>query len=69
MGDEHTALWASVMHQAIKDLSSKKYMERNSAKYWITRRKNNGIGSFVWICKVLGWDADKVRTRVLRNIA
>lgn len=58
-------LWAGVLDRAIEDL--KKADEHKSAMYWFKNKKNTGVRSFIWICDVLGYDADKTRNRVLYN--
>ena len=58
-------LWAAVLDRAIEDLRSDK--EHHSAMYWIGNRKNTGVGSFLWVCDTLGFDADKTRDKILYN--
>lgn len=60
-------LWAEVMLQAIKDLGSRVPLIRHRAKYWIARKKNDGIGSFVWICDALGIEPDSARYNIFKT--
>lgn len=45
------------IHQAEKN--------RYQAKFWIKNRKDNGPGSFIWVCDALGLEADVVRDKIL----
>lgn len=65
--NRYRSLWAAVLMQAIDDLSDKKPLIRRSAKHWLTRKKNKGIASFVWVCAALDIDPDKTRTRIFLN--
>ena len=53
-------LWAAVLNQAIEEaLKCKKKDLKKSALSWL-RSKNQGIGSFLWICGVLNIDPTSV---------
>ena len=63
-------LWAAVLKRAVKDATAlpKHYCESplrsrmniESAREWL-KSQNTEIGSFLWICDVLGLDPDHER--------
>ena len=55
-------LWASVIVQAIKDMDSRILCDGRVAKNWMYAARHNNVGSFEWICEMLGLDADRIRT-------
>ena len=59
-------LWASVLGRAVIDLRRKKH--RQSARFWFYNDKNQGAGSFLWVCDVLEIDPGKTREKVFKKI-
>lgn len=67
---EH-ALWQAVFAQALEDLRGGPHLNREKsrkraqmiaeARAWIADRDWTGVGSFPWVCEVLGLDAAPVR--------
>ena len=53
-------LWAAVLEKAIKDALGDNIYLRESAWTWL-RSENQGIGSFLWICTILGLKPQFVR--------
>jgi hypothetical protein len=66
----HNKLWAAVLAQAIvdskRDSEGNKNHKRNrsSAIFWLYKSKQNGPGSFIWICEALELSIDFVREYV-----
>ena len=58
-------LWASVIGRAIADLGRKNH--RSDALRWLNDRKRRNAGSFIWVCESLGWNADAIRSKVLKE--
>ncbi len=68
------ALWGAVLAQALADLrggaslnrekSQKRAQMMAAARAWIADQTWTGVGSFPWVCDVLGLDAARVRVRV-----
>ncbi|MBF0585266.1 MAG: hypothetical protein HQL80_13680 [Magnetococcales bacterium] len=52
-------LWASVIQQALTDLSNPRY--RREAEDWLNSQELEP-GSFLFICDALGLDPGKIRT-------
>ena len=65
MPSPEMSLWAAVMGRSIEDLSRKK--ERKSARYWFENEKDDGIGSFKWICEIFSLNPDMVRANILKT--
>ena len=68
VNDKYTALWASVLEQAVKDLFSndrKSSLDKLKAKRWFKSKEHDLIGSFEWICGVIEFDVAKTRSRIL----
>ena len=65
--NECCEIWGAVLIRAVKDLhlTGDKYREskRGNAKTWITSPAED-LGSFLWICDLLGLDSGLVRSRV-----
>ena len=71
---EH-ALWRAVFEQALKDLRGGAHLNREKAQKrtrmmveaqaWIADRGWTGVGSFPWVCEVLGLDAASVRAALV----
>ena len=40
----------------------------DSAKFWFKHDKNIGVGSYRWVCSVLGLDPQKTLDRIFNNI-
>ena len=67
---EH-ALWGAVFEQALEELRGGASLNREKprkraqrmaeARAWIADRGWTGVGSFPWVCEVLGLDAGLVR--------
>ena len=67
-------LWAAVLLQAIKDLTAgtinsdivNNHRRRiaGSTQYWL-KADSDGVGSFIYICNVMGMDADKTRSKIM----
>lgn len=56
-------LWASVMLEAIESLSSKRPKQKREAEKWFDSR-NQGVGSFLWVCSALEIPPGTVRRSV-----
>ncbi|MBW1701173.1 MAG: hypothetical protein JRJ11_02940 [Deltaproteobacteria bacterium] len=62
-------LWAAVLKQAIKDANAHPQCYEDyqpniqghikSAREWF-KSSNTGIGSFLWVCNVLGFDPKRL---------
>ena len=73
---EH-ALWGAVLAQARADLrggaslnrekSRKRAQMMAEARAWMTDRRWTGVGSFPWVCEVLGLDAAPVRAALVES--
>ena len=62
-------LWGAVLNQAKNDYentSTKRYapIYRGQAIAWIGDRRETDIGSFIWICELLGLDPGAVRNAI-----
>jgi hypothetical protein len=60
MGTPCTALWASVLVQAIGDMDSRVRSDAKAARDWVFD-DSIGIGSFRWICEMLDLDYDRLQ--------
>jgi len=70
-------LWRAVLVRALEDLhggvplNRKKARERArmraEARAWIADRRGTGVGSFPWVCEVLGLDAVVVRAALVES--
>jgi len=74
-GTEHhmlpeAELWTEVILQAIDDMdgrtSSASRSAQDSARQWFAS-ENDGIGSFVWSCRVVDVDPSRVRSALARR--
>jgi hypothetical protein len=65
--NEH-GLWLAVVWQAAADLTGKDERVSASARRWF-ESKNNGPGSFLWICDHFALDAGWLRSRLLDTSA
>jgi hypothetical protein len=74
-GTEHrilpeAELWTEVILQAIDDMdrrtSSASRSAQDSARQWFAS-ENDGIGSFVWSCRVIDVDPSWVRSALARR--
>ena len=73
---EH-ALWQAVLAQAVEDLHGGPLLNRKKARQraqtmaeartWIADRSWTGVGSFRWVCEVLGLDAVAVRAALVES--
>ena len=73
---EH-ALWRAVLEQALEDLRGGAHLNREKsrkraqmmaeARAWITDRSWTGVGSFPWVCEVLGLEAAPVRAALVES--
>ena len=54
-------LWSAVLNQAIKDAQEIHSIYAEDARAWF-RSKNQGTGSFIWICLILDLDPDAFRS-------
>jgi hypothetical protein len=62
------SLWAAVLEQAIEDiLDNKGYYMRKVAMTWL-RCKNDGVGSFLWICHLFDLNPESVRQSVVNRL-
>lgn len=63
------ALWAAVLRLAVEDAKrpegryQKENSVRNTARRWIADSIDR-VGSFVWICDLIGISPQRVRTRL-----
>lgn len=57
-------LWFAVLNRAIADMASQNERHRESAKYWFSRQRDEGPGSFVWCCNFLDIDSGSIRNKV-----
>jgi hypothetical protein len=48
-------LWSAVLNQAIKDAQENHSVYARNARAWFCS-KNQGTGSFIWICMILDLD-------------
>jgi hypothetical protein len=64
-------LWTEVILQAIDDLdgrtSSGSRSAQDSARQWFAS-ENDGIGSFVWSCRVVDVDPSRIRSVLGRRV-
>jgi hypothetical protein len=58
-------LWVAVLEQAIDDLE-RGYVYAGRAQAWF-ESDNEGVGSFLWICRMLNIDPDYARKGVSRK--
>ena len=69
--NKYRALWAAVLVRAIDDLdldqSKKDVRIYESAVRWFNNARNTDIGSFIWVCEILGHDPDKTRDKIFHN--
>ena len=73
---EH-ALWRAVLEQAVEDLRGGAHLNREKsrkraqmmaeARAWITDQSWTGVGSFPWVCEVLGLEAASVRAALVES--
>ena len=54
-------LWSAVLERAIKDWHKLKY--RWELRQYFTS-PSRGIGSFLWICELLGFNPEQIRVRL-----
>ena len=54
-------LWSAVLKQAIKDAQEIYSIYAGDARAWFCS-KNQGTGSFIWICMMLDLDPDEFRS-------
>jgi hypothetical protein len=59
-------LWSAVLEQAMRDLCGVGHLRAKNARAWIVS-VDDSLGSFVWICGQLNFDADAVRQRLLTH--
>lgn len=70
-------LWRAVFAQALEDLRGGPHLNREKsrkraqmmaeARAWMTDRRWTGVGSFPWVCEVLGLDAAAVRAALVES--
>lgn len=60
--EEIKNLWSAVLSKAIHDYRKKNNF-RDSAKHWLFESCDYGIGSFRWVCDIMGVDISYVRMR------
>ncbi len=53
-------LWIAVLKQAIKDSRGNYHRNRDKALSWFSSA-NQGTGSFLWICSILGLNPNLTR--------
>ena len=73
---EH-ALWRAVFAQALEDLRGGAHLNREKsrkraqmmaeARAWIMDPSWTGVGSFPWVCEVLGLDAAPARAALVES--
>ncbi len=58
-------LWAAVLEQAVKDARGGRtyHIITEEARAWF-RSKKEGMGSFIWVCRILDLDPGYVRRKV-----
>ena len=69
---KYKRIWAAVLQQAIKDLQLLKGSHgynygdgvKQSAIDWMVNDKDEYIGSFPWVCKILDYDPEYIRTLI-----
>jgi len=62
--DGHRRLWASVLTQAVNDLTHRNVYIRNEVRNWI-RSDRRAAGSFDWVCGHFGIDSGAARDGLL----
>ena len=55
-------LWSTVLELALTDLESADGATKRRTRAWVTSRRRD-IGSFWWVCEILGFDPQAVRHR------
>lgn len=60
-GSPEGALWAAVLHLAMRDLESTRASVALSARRWVNSDEQR-VGSFVWVCDMLGIEPATVRS-------
>lgn len=59
-GEEYLMLWAAVLDRAVRDLFVPE--ERRFALAWINRKRSaKDIGSFPFICDILGFNSEYIK--------
>lgn len=59
--DPHYLLWIAVMEQVLRDLGyGTSHLYYGKAVAWLTNRDRHDVGSFNWVCTLLGLDPDTV---------
>ena len=58
------ALWAGVLTRALQDLTIARPHLRNNAWHWFTDEKQQGTGSFAFVCDILDLDKAKILTKL-----
>jgi hypothetical protein len=53
-------LWIAVLKQAIEDARGNYHRNREKALSWFNS-ENQGTGSFLWICSILGFNPNLTR--------
>jgi hypothetical protein len=58
-------LWAAVLEQAVKDARGGRtyHIITEEAQAWFHSKKE-GVGSFIWVCRILDLDPSYVREKV-----
>ena len=56
-------LWTAVLEQAIKDARSNYHRNKEKALSWFSS-ENQGTGSFLWLCSMLGLNPNLIRTNL-----
>ena len=64
---KYRSLWSAVLDRAIEDLEGS-ILERRYSKAWFYRDHEEGTGSYIWICDVLGIDPAKTRKIIFNNM-
>lgn len=59
-------LMQAKLDQAVRNIQSYNLKKRGTEE-WLNDRVSDGAGSFVWVCRCLGRDPEKVRTKIYKK--
>lgn len=65
-----TRLWAAVLKLGIEDYCNTSLLPKHEEREvyrWVHDRERYGVGTFVWVCEMTGYEPSHVRKYVINN--